>query len=132
LAHRDLNSIQNGRQVRHDLIGPKPQHPKIVALEPSFSTCVVHGLFGFAMLATVHLDHQPHGQAHEIDKIRPERELPTKSQAVDLLPAKRLPKSLLCIRRICAKLTRASDLTPPPINRMLIIRLIAPSRMGRG
>jgi len=106
LAQRDLNSIQNGWQIRHHLIRPEAQHAKAVALKPSGAARVVGGLFRFAMLAAINLDHQPCGKTNKIGKIGTQRELTAKSQPVDLFAPERVPKLPLGVRAVCTKLTR--------------------------
>src|ERR1700679_2808445 len=76
-AERDFNSIQNGWQIRHYLIGPETKHAKAVALQPNRASRIMRGLFGFAVLASVDFDHQPRRQANEIGKIWPKWKLPT-------------------------------------------------------
>jgi hypothetical protein len=103
-AERDFNSIQNGWQIRHYLIGPETKHAKAVALQPSRAARIMGGLLCFAVLASVNLDHQPRRQANEIGKIRSQRKSAAKAQAVDLFAPKRLPKFLFSVRYIGAEL----------------------------
>ncbi|HEX4106261.1 MAG TPA: hypothetical protein VHX92_08510 [Rhizomicrobium sp.] len=104
MAQRDFNSIQNGWQVRHHLIGPKPEHAKTIAFEPGGTPHIMRHLSSFAVLTTIDLDHQPRGQANEIGKIWPKRKLAAEAQPIDLFAPQRLPESFLGIRRIGAKL----------------------------
>jgi len=118
LAQCDFNSVQDGRQVRHHLIGPETKHAKAIALQPSRAARIMRGLSGFAVLTAVHLDHQPRRQANEIGKIWPQWKLPTEAQAVDLFAPKRVPKFALGIRCWCTKLARDRGFAPPPIHHL--------------
>jgi hypothetical protein len=104
LAQRDFNSIQNGWQIRHYLIGPETKHAKAIALQPSRAARIMRGLFGFAVLTAINLDHQPRRQANKIRKIGSQRKLTTEAQAIDLFAPERMPESLLGVRCIGTKL----------------------------
>ena len=84
LAQRGLDSIQNGADIRNDLVRPESYHAKMVAIEPCCTARIMHHLRTFAMLATIHFDHQARRQADEIREVWPQRKLATKAQTVEL------------------------------------------------
>ena len=106
MAQHDINSVQNGGQVRHHLIRPEAQHAKAVALKPGGAARVMRSLLRFAMLTAINLDHQPCRQANEIGEKWPQGKLTAKAETVDLFAFQRMPKFLFGVRSVCAKLAR--------------------------
>jgi hypothetical protein len=97
-VQRSFDTIDDGADVCHDLARPKANNAKIVASQPSCAARIMRRLPVIAVLAAVHLDHQPRGEADKVHKIRSQRKLATKPQAIELLSFQEMPKSLFCVR----------------------------------
>src|SRR5581483_6064727 len=97
-AQRGFDAVHNGVDVCHDLARPKANNAKIVASQPSSAARIMRRLPVIAVLAAVHLDHQSRGETDKVHKIRSQRKLATKTQAIELLSFQEMPKSLFCVR----------------------------------
>jgi len=65
-------------QIQHHIARRKPQRGKTLARQNGVPHRIMKlGVFG-AMLAAIHLDHEPRPKTHEIQKILLERRLPAK------------------------------------------------------
>jgi hypothetical protein len=75
---------------------PESEHPIAARLEPSRPRLIIGDVL--AMLTAVELDQQAMRQAREIDDVRADRHLPSKTIAPHLTIAKLPPKLALGVR----------------------------------
>ena len=94
------DSFDHGVNFLQHLIVPKTENPESSLMQSLIANTI---LFAVLMLAAIHLNNQPHFEAHKVEHKILERMLPAEFETRDLPTTQALPQAILGISHMTSQ-----------------------------
>jgi hypothetical protein len=108
------NHLPNTFGILKYFVIPKAQDRNASFFQPKCTALIARRAARGTMLAAINFNREPKRRAVEIDKITPDRMLPTKADFVHLFTLQKIPKLSFRYRRVAAQAARGGGLHPRP------------------